>query len=147
MTASSPSATCARSRSSAWRPPWARAPRLFPPSTPISPTAAPLRRRKSDGRQLLAPEHDPQGHAQRARLRGVPEDRRAMGAPAPLPYLRPCRLLRLFAEQARHQALSPHQAPDHRGLRSARRLGLLLRRRRHARSGVCFVSFSLLLLL
>ena len=52
-----------------------------------------------------------------------------MGASAPLPHLRPCRLLRQFAQPPRHQAF-PRDAPSgHRGLRSARRLGLVLRRR------------------
>ena len=56
-----------------------------------------------------------------------------MGSPAPLPHLWPCRLLRRFQEQACHQAFSPHQASDHRRLRSAGRLGLVLCRRSDVR--------------
>ena len=40
-------------------------------------------------------------------LRGVPEDRLGLASSAPLPDLRPCRLLRRVAEPARDQAF-PH---------------------------------------
>ena len=45
------------------------------------------------------------------RLRGVPADGGHLGPPAPLPDLRPRRLLRFLEEQARHQALPRHQHP------------------------------------
>ena len=67
--------------------------------------------------------------AERARLRGMPEDRRIVGASAPLPHLRPCRLLRRLAQPPRHQAFPRDPPSDHRRLRSAGRLGLVLRRR------------------
>src|SRR5947199_334270 len=38
-------------------------------------------------------------------MRGVSEDRRQLGAPTPVPGVRPRRLLRRFAESARDQAL------------------------------------------
>ena len=76
----------------------------------------------------------PQRHAERARLRGMPEERQRVAAFADLPHLRPRRLLRRFAQQARHQAFPCHRASDHRGLRSARRLGLVLCRRGAVRS-------------
>ena len=76
---------------------------------------------------------DPRRDAERARLRGVPEDRLALGAPAALPDVRPRRLLRQLAEPPRHQALPRDRPSDHRGLRPARGLGLVLRRRGDAR--------------
>src|SRR6266545_6676716 len=68
-------------------------------------------------------------HAERARLRAVPEKRKRVAAFADLPHLRPCRLLRRFAEQARHRALPCHRPSRDRRLRSAGRLGLVLYRR------------------
>jgi hypothetical protein len=50
---------------------------------------------------------------ERARLRGVPQDRRRLGALADLPHLRPCRLLRSVAEPSRDQALPRHPTSDH----------------------------------
>ena len=38
-------------------------------------------------------------------VRGMPENGIALGPPAPVPDMRPRRLLRQFAGQARHQAL------------------------------------------
>src|SRR5438477_7503304 len=81
------------------------------------------------GKALHASRRHPHRDAQRARLRGMPQDRRLVGPPPPLPHLRPCRLLRRFPEPACHQALSRDAAPDRRGLRSAGGLGLVLRRR------------------
>ena len=52
-----------------------------------------------------------------------------VGASAALPHLRPCRLLRRLAQPPRHQAFSRDPPSDHRGLRSAGRLGLVLHRR------------------
>src|SRR4051794_17931856 len=51
-----------------------------------------------------------------------------MGAPAPLPDLRPRRLLRLLAEPARPGPLRGHRPPGRRLRRAARALGLVLRR-------------------
>src|SRR5258708_440522 len=65
----------------------------------------------------------------------MPEDGRALGAPALVPDLRPRRLLRRLAEQARHQAFPCDQAPDHEELRAGRGLGVVLRRRNHVRAG------------
>ena len=56
-----------------------------------------------------------------------------LAASAPLPDLRPCRLLRRFAEPPRDQAFPRDQPSDHRRLRSAGRLGLVLCRRGLAR--------------
>src|SRR6185312_5807143 len=57
-----------------------------------------------DDHALHSPRWHPQRHAQRARLRGMPVIRRRMAAPAHLPHLRACRLLRRLAEPARHRA-------------------------------------------
>src|SRR5258706_14402894 len=65
----------------------------------------------------------------------MPEDGRALGAPAPVLDLRPRRLLRRLAQQARHQAFPFAEAPDHEELRAGRGLGLVLRRRDHVRAG------------
>jgi EmrB/QacA subfamily drug resistance transporter len=86
--------------------------------------AAPERGNRNE-RGLPAHPRYPQGEAERARLRGVPEDRFAMGAFAPVPHLWARRLLRFIAQQACHQALSRHRPPDHGRLRSAGRLGLV----------------------
>ena len=56
-----------------------------------------------------------------------------LGPPANVPHLRPCRLLRQLTQQARHQAFSRHEAPDHHQRRARRRLGLVLSRRDHVR--------------
>ena len=55
-------------------------------------------------------------------------------ASAFMPDLRPCRLLRRLAEPPRHEALPWYAPSDHRRLRPARRLGVVLHRRDHARS-------------
>ena len=72
--------------------------------------------------------------AERARLRGLPQDRRCLASSAALPHLRTRRMLRPVAEPARDQAFSRHPPSDHRRLRSARRLGMVLRRRSDVRS-------------
>src|SRR6202030_1919181 len=59
----------------------------------------------------------------------MPEDAHSLGAPAPVPDLRTRRLLRRLAQPARHQTFPRHRPSHHRGLRSAGRLGLVLRRR------------------
>src|SRR5262245_58099511 len=75
----------------------------------------------------------PQSRAERTRLRGVPEARFEVGAPAALPDVRARRLLRQLAQPPRHEALPRDRPPDHRRLRPARRVGLVLRRRGDAR--------------
>ena len=100
-------------------------------SATIAPRAGPSHRHASS---MQPPRHDSHGHAECARLRGMPGDGRHLGAPASVPQLRPRRLLRRLEEPARHQALQGNAASDHRGLRPARRLGLVLRRRGHPRS-------------
>src|SRR3954467_8371341 len=74
--------------------------------------------------------HDPPGSpAHPAGLRGVPAHRLALGPPAPLPDLRPRRLLRLVAEPPRAPA-RPHRRPPDRALVPAGRgLALVLRGR------------------
>ena len=62
------------------------------------------------------------------RLRRMSEDGRHLGPPAPVPHLRPRRLLRFFQEQTRHQTLSRHQASHREIVRARRRLGLVLYR-------------------
>ena len=58
----------------------------------------------------------PKRHAERARLRGMPEKRQRVAALAHLPQLRPCRLLRRFSQQARDRAFPCHRSSDHRRL-------------------------------
>src|SRR5712691_583779 len=59
----------------------------------------------------------------------MPQDGRHLGASAAVPHLRARRLLRRIEEQARHQALSRDEAPDHHLARTGRELELVLRRR------------------
>src|SRR5438309_735703 len=59
----------------------------------------------------------------------MPQDGERLGASAPVSELRPCRLLRSVAKQARNQTLSRDPAPNDAQLRARRRLGLVLRRR------------------
>src|SRR5690242_18316577 len=79
--------------------------------------------------RMHAYQSDSRGAAAHARLRGMPEDGRQLGAPAPMPHLRPRGLLRFIEKQARHQAFSLVQAPDYQIVRAGRRLGLVLYRR------------------
>ena len=77
----SPSATCARARSSASAAPSARARRWSPPCTAISPPG-PSRRPeggRSHGRRVPPRRTGPGRDAERARLRGMPEDRQSRG--------------------------------------------------------------------
>ena len=69
-----------------------------------------------DGRPVHPSRHHPRRHAERARLRGMPQDRQPLGAPAHLPHLRARGLLRRVPQQARHQAFPRHRASHHRGL-------------------------------
>ncbi len=64
----------------------------------------------------------------------MPEDGRRLVSPKGLPHLRARRLLRSVARAPRHQALSHNSASDHRRLRSARGLGLVLCRQGDVRS-------------
>src|SRR5690349_18679930 len=75
------------------------------------------------------------GNATHARLRGMPRDGIVVGAPETVQDVRSRRLLRRLPEQTRDSALSPDSSPDHRGVRSARGLGLVLRGRGVVRSG------------
>ena len=70
----------------------------------------------TDAQQMHPCRHNSRRDAKRARLRGVLEDRFAMGPSAPVPDLRSCRLLRQFAEPPRHEAFSPDAPSDHRRL-------------------------------
>ena len=63
------------------------------------------------------------------RLRGVPENRRHLGAPAHVPGVRPCGLLRLVKEPPRARPLPRHAAPADSIRRARRRLALVLHRR------------------
>src|SRR5881275_671723 len=62
------------------------------------------------------------------------EDGGLLGTPAPVPHLRPYRLLRRLEEQARDEALPLNQSPDHHFARARRRLELVLCRRGGARA-------------
>src|SRR6185437_3856308 len=61
----------------------------------------------------------------------MPQDRRSLGPSPPLPHLRPRRLLRLFAQHPRHQALPCHQASGGPLHRAGRELALVLRGQDH----------------
>src|SRR6266853_3366001 len=78
---------------------------------------------------MQPPKYDPRCDAERPRLRGVPESRFEVGAFAALPHLRTCWLLRRLAESTRHQAFSCDRPSDHRRIRSAGRVGMVLCRR------------------
>ena len=80
----------------------------------------------------------PVASAHPRRLRGVPEERHAVGSPAAVPGLRPRGLLRQLARPPRHPPLQDRRAPGHRVLRARRAVGLVLRGRgrpRRARGG------------
>src|ERR1700704_1327976 len=83
---------------------------------PTSKAEAPASPKASDGRDLQPPENHPHREAERARLRGMSQDRIALGSLAPVPDVRACRLLRRLAEPPRHQAFPRHYPPDHRRL-------------------------------
>lgn len=78
----------------------------------------------SSGRS--ASEGDPSGHPERPGLRGLPENRRFLGASAPVPDMRPRWLLRLLAEPAREKTLPCKRPPDRPVLRAGRGLALVL---------------------
>src|SRR5271165_3974696 len=80
-------------------------------------------------RLLLSSSPHQDRYAERARLRGMPEDRELVGTPAYLSFRWARGLLRPIARQTLHQAFSDEWTPDHRGLRSIRGLGLVLCRR------------------
>ena len=78
---------------------------------------------------MQPPKYDPRCDAERPRLRGVPESRFEVGAFAALPHLRTCWLWRRLAESTRHQAFSCDRPSDHRRIRSAGRVEMVLCRR------------------
>src|SRR5207237_911968 len=82
-----------------------------------------------DGLRMLPRIIDPRCEAERARMRGMPEDRLAVGTPALMPDLRPCRVLRRLTEPTCDTAFPCDTPPDHRRVRSFRRLGMVLPRR------------------
>src|SRR5262245_5480724 len=59
----------------------------------------------------------------------MPRRRQRLGPPAPVPVVRPRRLLRRESEPARHEALQEGAPSGHSQLRAGRGLGLVLRRR------------------
>src|SRR6266700_3218555 len=65
---------------------------------------------------------------------GLFENWRYLGTPAPLSHVWTCGLLRLFKEQARHQAFPRDQPSDHSVLPAWRGLGLVLHRSGDARA-------------
>src|SRR4051812_45425225 len=67
-------------------------------------------------------------------LRRVPEDRRHLGAPPPLPGMWTRRLLRRLAQQARDKTFPRDETSDQPLVRAGRGLGLLLRRRHDVRA-------------
>ena len=69
-----------------------------------------------------------------ARLRGLPRDGWPLAAPADVPRVRPRRLLRLVAQQARDRPLQEHRPPARLVVRAGRELALVLRRRGRLRS-------------
>src|SRR5215831_19201173 len=83
---------------------------------------------------MSTPRPDSRRHTECARLRRVFEDSLAVGAFAPVQDLWSCWLLRFITASPRDKALPQHRASDHRRLRSARRLGVVLRRRSDVRS-------------
>ena len=68
------------------------------------------------------------GHSRRnaepARLRGVPQDRLALGTSAPMPDLWACRVLRRLAEPARDATLPADKATGHRRFTTRPRAGV-----------------------
>src|SRR5689334_11105480 len=78
---------------------------------------------------MHAPGSDPRRHTQHQGMRGVREDRRLLGPSAPLPHLRPRRLLRPVEEPPRHGALPYDRPPADPVRRAGGGLALVLRRR------------------
>ena len=112
--ASSPWAMSVAVRSSAWRLRWAKAPPWSPPFMPgWRGSANTWRRPRNEQRRLLPSRYHPEGHALRQGLRGMPQAGLGVGASAPLPHLRPCRLLRPEPRQARDKAFPPHKTSHH----------------------------------
>jgi len=114
------SATSAPARSSGSPPRWETAPRSSPlctrfwrkpPARPCHPGSEDL-----DGGRMRPRRRHPRRDPERARVRGMLEDRLALGASAPVSDLRPCRMLRRLAEPARDAALPRDTASGDRGL-------------------------------
>src|SRR5258706_5586788 len=78
---------------------------------------------------MRASRSNPQSDSERRRMRGLPEDRRRLGALASLSHVRARRLLRRLEEQARDDAFSEGQAPHRPVVRAGRNLALVLHRR------------------
>src|SRR5450432_1544201 len=68
-------------------------------------------------------------------MRGMPPDRKPVGAFAHLPHVRPCRLLRQLADAPCYGALPQDRASGGEVVRAWRDLGLVLRGRGRPRSG------------
>ena len=79
----------------------------------------PIDERISDGHGLHTSRQRQGNGASRARLRRMREAGRRLGAPAAVPRMRQCRLLRRVEEQARDEAF-PHDAPSADPLASSR---------------------------
>src|SRR3989304_2828567 len=69
---------------------------------------------------------DQRGHAERRRLRGLPEDRLPVGPPAPVPDVREGRLLQRLPEPALAAPLPRLRPPDDPVLRARRGLDVVL---------------------
>ena len=85
--------------------------------------------------EMVDPTSDlrPPGYTTFHWLRGLPENRFCLGTIAPLPDMRPRRMLRLLAKPSRAKTFSPLRPPNHSILRLARAfrkaLGLTVARR------------------
>src|SRR4051794_41147792 len=88
------------------------------------------RRNRDACRAGSTPGTDPSGRAPHTRrMRGVPATGLTVGAPAAVPDLRPRRLLRLLAAEARQRARARHRASDRGVVRARGGLALVLRGR------------------
>src|SRR5260370_32077274 len=85
------------------------------------------RKEGRDEHRLFASGSDPRKHHGQARMRGMLEDRRFVGTPAPVHGVWARGLLRLLEKQARDETLSPDPAPADPVDRARRKLGLVLR--------------------
>jgi hypothetical protein len=85
--------------------------------------------RNGNERRLRTSGSDSGSHAQRERMRRLFARRGPLAAFAPVFDLRACRVLRLFAEQARDETLPRDESSADSFLRAGRRVGVVLRRR------------------
>src|SRR5215216_2167227 len=81
------------------------------------------------------PDRDPRAAGRDRRLRGVPEDRRPLGAPADVPDMREDRLLRLIPQPARQPPCPRGRSSGLAVRRAGRGLVVVRRRRRDVRPG------------